>query len=132
MALKRSIRSDRAPKPIGPYTQAIVSGKLVWASGQVALDPATGELVAGGVAEQTRQALKNLAAVMAEAGTSLEHALKATVYLADMEDFGEMNAVYGEFFPAPHPARSTVQVARLPKDARVEVEAIATAPSRDA
>lgn len=128
MALKRSIRSDRAPKPIGPYSQAILAGKLVWASGQVGLDPGTGELVAGGVADQTRQALKNLAAVMAGAGTSLEHALKATVYLADMEDFAEMNAVYGEFFPSVPPARSTVAVKGLPRGARVEIDLVVAIP----
>jgi len=128
MALKRSVRSDRAPKPIGPYSQAIVAGKLVWASGQVGLDPGTGELVAGGVADQTRQALKNLAAVMAGAGTGLEHALKATVYLADMDDFAEMNAVYGEFFPSVPPARSTVAVKGLPKGARVEIDLLVALP----
>ena len=127
-SMKRAVRSDRAPKPIGPYVQAIVSGKLVWASGQVALDPATGELVAGAVAEQTRQALKNLAAVMAGAGTSLDHALKATVYLADMEDFGEMNAVYAEFFPSVPPARTTVAVKGLPKGAKVEIDLVVAIP----
>ena len=128
MALKRSIRSDRAPKPIGPYVQAIVAGKLVFASGQVALDPATGELVQGGVVEQTRQALKNLAAVMAGAGTSMEHALKATVYLIEMDDFAEMNAVYAEFFEGVPPARTTVAVKGLPKGARVEIDLTAAIP----
>jgi 2-iminobutanoate/2-iminopropanoate deaminase len=128
MALKRSIRSDRAPKPIGPYVQAIVAGKLVFASGQVALDPATGELAQGGVAEQTRQALKNLAAVMAGAGTSMEHALKATVYLIEMDDFAEMNAVYAEFFEGVPPARTTVAVKGLPKGARVEIDLVAAIP----
>ena len=127
-ALKRAVRSDRAPRPIGPYAQAIVSGKLVWASGQVALDPATGELVSGGVAEQTRQALKNLAAVMAGAGTSLDHALKATVYLADMENFAEMNAVYAEFFPSVPPARTTVAVKGLPRGAKVEIDLVVAIP----
>ena len=126
--LKRAIRSDRAPKPIGPYSQAIVSGKMVWASGQVGLDPGTGELVPGGVADQTRQALKNLAAVMAGASTSLDHALKATVYLADMEDFAEMNAVYGEFFPSVPPARTTVAVKGLPKGAKVEIDLVVAIP----
>ena len=126
--LKRAVRSDRAPKPIGPYTQAIVSGKLVWASGQVAIDPATGELVGGGVAEQTRQALKNLAAVMAGAGTSMEHALKATVYLTEMDDFAEMNTVYAEFFDGVPPARTTVAVKGLPKGARVEIDLVAAMP----
>ena len=127
-ALKRAVRSDRAPKPIGPYVQALVSGKLVWASGQVALDPATGELVEGGVAEQTRQALRNLAAVMASAGTSLEHTLKATVYLIDMGDFPAMNEVYREFFGDIPPARSTVAVTALPKGARVEIDLVVAVP----
>ena len=126
--MKRSIRSDRAPKPIGPYVQAIVAGKLVFASGQVALDPATGELVQGGVVEQTRQALKTLAAVMAGAGTSMEHALKATVYLIEMDDFAEMNAVYAEFFEGVPPARTTVAVKGLPKGARVEIDLTAAIP----
>jgi len=128
MAVKRAVRSDRAPKPIGPYVQALVSGKLVWASGQVALDPATGELVEGGVAEQTRQALRNLAAVMASAGTSLEHTLKATVYLIDMGDFPAMNEVYREFFGDTPPARSTVAVTALPKGARVEIDLVVAVP----
>jgi 2-iminobutanoate/2-iminopropanoate deaminase len=128
MALKRSIRSDRAPKPIGPYVQAIVAGKLVFASGQVALDPATGELVGDGVADQTRQALRNLAAVMAAAGTSMEHAVKATVYLIEMEDFAEMNAVYAEFFEGVPPARTTVAVKALPRGARVEIDLVAAVP----
>jgi 2-iminobutanoate/2-iminopropanoate deaminase len=128
MAVKRAVRSDRAPKPIGPYVQALVSGKLVWASGQVALDPATGELVEGGVADQTRQALRNLAAVMASAGTSLEHTLKATVYLIDMGDFPAMNEVYREFFGDFPPARSTVAVTALPKGARVEIDLVVAVP----
>ncbi|HEX5042664.1 MAG TPA: Rid family detoxifying hydrolase [Candidatus Polarisedimenticolaceae bacterium] len=126
--MKRSIRSDRAPKPIGPYVQAIVAGKLVFASGQVALDPATGELVGGGVGDQTRQALRNLAAVMAAAGTSMEHAVKATVYLIEMDDFAEMNAVYAEFFEGVPPARTTVAVKALPRGARVEIDLVAAVP----
>ena len=126
MALKRSIRSDRAPKPIGPYSQAILAGKLVWASGQVALDPATGELVAGGVAEQTRQALKNLAAVMAGAGTSLEHALKATVYLADMKGYDEMNAAWDTWVDkANTPGRATVEARLASTKYLVEIAVIA-------
>ena len=128
MSLKRLVRSDYAPKPIGPYAQAIVSGKLAWTSGQIGLEPATGELVAGGIAEQTRQALKNLAAVLAAAGTSLEHALKTTVYLADMADFAAMNEVYAEYLRGVSPARSTVAVKALPKDARVEIEVVAALP----
>lgn len=125
---KRAVRSDRAPKPIGPYVQALVAGKLVWASGQTPLDPSTGELVQGGIPDQTRQVLRNLAAVMAEAGTSLDHALKATVYLTDMADFAEMNEVYREFFPGVPPARTTVAVKALPGGARVEIDLVAAVP----
>jgi 2-iminobutanoate/2-iminopropanoate deaminase len=128
VALKRAVRSDRAPKPIGPYVQAIVAGKLLYASGQTPLDPATGELVPGGVAEQTRQALRNLAAVTASAGTSLEHALKTTVYLTDMGDFAAMNEVYREFFADVPPARTTVAVRALPGGARVEIDLVAAVP----
>jgi 2-iminobutanoate/2-iminopropanoate deaminase len=128
VALKRAVRSDRAPKPIGPYVQALAAGKLVWASGQVALDPATGELIEGGIADQTRQALKNLAAVMAEAGTSLDHALKATVYLTEMDDFAGMNEVYKDFFPGVPPARTTVAVKALPRGARVEIDLVVAIP----
>jgi 2-iminobutanoate/2-iminopropanoate deaminase len=131
---REPVTTDGAPRALGPYTQAIRSSgeTLVFCSGQVGLDPATGDLVSGGITAETRQALRNLGAVLDAAGTSLAFVVKTTVFLADMGDFAAMNAVYGDFFPAPHPARSTVQVARLPKDARVEVEAIATAPSRDA
>jgi 2-iminobutanoate/2-iminopropanoate deaminase len=128
VAVKRAVRSDRAPKPIGPYVQALVAGKLVWASGQVALDPASGELIRGSVGDQTRQTLKNLAAVMAESGTSLDHALKATVYLTDMGDFAEMNEVYKEFFPGVPPARTTVAVTALPRGARVEIDLVVAVP----
>ncbi|HET6372221.1 MAG TPA: Rid family detoxifying hydrolase [Candidatus Polarisedimenticolia bacterium] len=128
MALKRAVRSDRAPKPIGPYVQALVAGKLVWASGQVGIDPASGEVIQGGIGEETRQALRNLAAVMAEAGTSLDHALKATVYLTDMEDFAAMNEVYKEFFTGVPPARTTVAVKALPRGARVEIDLVVAAP----
>jgi 2-iminobutanoate/2-iminopropanoate deaminase len=124
VALKRAVRSDRAPKPIGPYVQALVAGKLVWASGQVGIDPASGEVIQGGIGEETRQALRNLAAVMAEAGTSLDHALKATVYLTDMEDFAAMNEVYKEFFTGVPPARTTVAVKALPRGARVEIDLV--------
>jgi 2-iminobutanoate/2-iminopropanoate deaminase len=121
------IATDRAPKALGPYTQAIRSeaGTLVFCSGQVGIDPRTAEVVTGGVAAETRQALTNLSAVLEAAGSSLERVVKTTVFLADMGDFAAMNAVYAELFPAPPPARSTVQVARLPRDARVEIEAIA-------
>jgi 2-iminobutanoate/2-iminopropanoate deaminase len=132
---REPITTDKAPKALGPYTQAIRSSSetLVFCSGQVGLDPASGDLVSGGITAQTRQALRNLGAVLDAAGTSLAFVVKTTVFLADMGDFAEMNAIYGEYFPASHPARSTVQVARLPKDARVEIEAIAVAAaaSRD-
>ncbi len=114
-----------APKAIGPYSQAIVSGKLVFTAGQVALDPATMELVPGGVAEQTERALTNLRAVLAEAGTDLGHVVKTTVFLVDMADFAAMNEVYAKHFGSHRPARSTVAVAGLPKGARVEIDVIA-------
>jgi 2-iminobutanoate/2-iminopropanoate deaminase len=124
----KAVHSDQAPAAIGPYSQGIVSGDFLFTSGQVALDPATGALVAGGVKEQTQRVMENLRAVLAAAGSKPEHVLKTTVFLLDMNDFAAMNEVYGAFF-APHkPARSTVQVARLPKDARVEIECVARIP----
>ena len=119
------VSTPGAPKAIGPYSQAIAHGGLVYTAGQVALDPATMELVSGGVAEQADRALTNLAAVLAEAGSGLDRVIKTTVYLVDMADFGAMNEVYGRFFPAAPPARITVQAARLPKDVKVEIAAIA-------
>lgn len=121
------IATDRAPSAIGPYSQAIRADLSVFASGQVPIDPATGQLVDGDIAAQTRQALSNLAAVLEAAGSSLAHVLKTTVFLTDMDDFQAMNTVYAEFFPAAPPARSTVAVLALPRGARVEVEAIALA-----
>ncbi len=122
----RAVSTDDAPAAIGPYSQAVVLGGLVFCSGQIAIDPATGELVPGGVEEQTRQVLGNLARVLAAAGSGLDRALRLTVYLQDMNDFPSMNAVYATFFSdeAP-PARATVEVGRLPKDARVEIDCIA-------
>ena len=119
------VASERAPKALGPYSQAIRIDSTVFCSGQVGLDAATGRLVAGDVQAQTRQALANLAAVLEAAGTSLPNVVKTTVFLANMDEFQEMNAVYAEFFPQSPPARSTVQVARLPLGALVEIEAIA-------
>ena len=116
--------SERAPAPIGPYSQAVRLDGLVFTSGQVALDT-TGNMVGTTIAEQTEQVMKNLAAVLAAAGTSLERVIKTTVFLADLNDFAEMNEVYGRFFAGAVPARSTVEVARLPRDARVEIEVIA-------
>jgi len=125
---RRAVRTTAAPAAIGPYSQAIVAGGFVFASGQVALDPATGQLAGGDVAAQTERALTNLQGVLAKADCSLGDVVRTTVYLRDMADFAAMNAVYARFFPAPPPARSTVAVAGLPRDARVEIDAIARAP----
>ncbi len=119
------VATDKAPRAIGPYSQAIVAGSHVFTAGQVGLDPATTELVAGGITEQTERVLKNLAAVLEAAGSSLQNVLKTTVFLADMADFAAMNAVYERHFAPHRPARSTVAVAGLPKNARVEIEAVA-------
>jgi len=121
----QTVATDSAPKAIGPYSQALIAGNLVYTAGQVALDPATMELVPGGVAEQADRALRNLAAVLAAAGTSLQRVVKTTVYLVDMADFAAMNEVYARHFGTHRPARSTVAVAGLPKGARVEIDVIA-------
>lgn len=124
----KHISTDAAPAAIGPYSQAVSlpTSHLVFTSGQLPIDPATSAFVPGGIAEQTTQALKNLQAVLHASDSSLGHIVKTTVFLKDMNDFAAMNAVYAAFFPHDPPARSTVEVARLPKDALVEVEAIAT------
>jgi 2-iminobutanoate/2-iminopropanoate deaminase len=124
---RQVIHTDHAPKAIGPYSQAIRVGEFIFCAGQTPIDPATGNLVPGEIEAQTRRVLQNLAAVLEAAGTSLSRAVKTTVFLLDMNDFQRMNAVYAEFFPNDPPARSTVQVARLPRDARVEIEVIALA-----
>lgn len=123
--MKQTIATDRAPRAIGPYSQAVRAGNLVFASGQIPIDPATGEFVAGGIAEQTEQVLRNLSAVLEAANSGLNQIVKTTVFLADMNDFTAMNEVYGRFFGEDPPARATVQAARLPRDAKVEIEAIA-------
>ncbi|MGB8952798.1 MAG: RidA family protein [Candidatus Aminicenantales bacterium] len=123
--MKREIKTEKAPKAIGPYSQGIAANNFVFASGQISLDPQTGELVSGGIEDQTRQVLKNISAVLQAAGSSLDHVVKATVFLQDMNDFASMNTVYAEFFKPPFPARAAVQVARLPKDVKVEIEVIA-------
>lgn len=125
MKTLNTVATDKAPKAIGPYSQAIVTDDTVYTAGQVALDPKTGELVGPAVAEQTEQVFKNLTAVLAAAGSSLGQVVKTTVYLADMADFAAMNEVYARHFGGHRPARSTVQAAGLPKGARVEIDAIA-------
>ena len=127
MPMRQQVETGGAPAAIGPYSQAIRVGELVFAAGQVGLDPASGELVQGGVTEQTDRALRNVTAVLDAAGASLERVVKTTVFLADMDDFAAMNEVYARHFSAPFPARSTVAVKTLPKGALVEVEAIAVA-----
>jgi 2-iminobutanoate/2-iminopropanoate deaminase len=124
--VKQIIRTSHAPGAIGPYSQAVKAGGFVFASGQIPIDPQTGQFVPGGIAEQTEQVLRNLSAVLEAAGSSLEDVVKTTVFLADMNEFVAMNEVYGRYFSedAP-PARATVQAARLPRDARVEIEVIA-------
>lgn len=121
------IKTDQAPQAIGPYSQAIGFGNLLFCSGQIPLRP-DGSLEQGDISAQTRQVLTNVKGLLEAAGSGLEHVLKSTVFLADMDDFQAMNAIYGEFFSADPPARSTVQVARLPRDVRVEIEVIAVRP----
>lgn len=124
---RQVIATKQAPRAIGPYSQGIKIGGLVFTAGQAGLDPSTGELVAGGVAAETRRVLRNLQAILEAGGSSLASVVKTTVFLTNMDDFPIMNQVYGEFFPQDPPARSTVQVSRLPKGAAVEIEAVAAA-----
>lgn len=126
--MKTIIHTDDAPPAAGPYSQAVVANGFVFTAGQLGLDPQTRQFVPGGVAEQTHQVLKNLRAVLAAAGSGLEHVVKATVFLKDMNDFAAMNAVYAEYLGGQSPARSTVQVARLPLDGLVEIEVVALLP----
>lgn len=125
--VREIIKTERAPEAIGPYSQAVKAGGLVFASGQIPIDPATGQFVAGGIKEQTEQVLRNLSAVLEAAGSGLDRVVKTTVFLADMGEFAAMNEVYGRYFERDVPARATVEAARLPRDARVEIEAIALA-----
>jgi len=122
---KEVVVSAKAPKALGPYSAGIKAGPYVYTAGQLGLDPASGDFVEGGIEAQTRQALENLKAILEAAGSSLDKVVKTTVFLLDMNDFGAMNGVYGEFFTQDFPARSAVQVARLPKDGLVEIEAVA-------
>lgn len=119
------VSTDRAPQPIGPYSQAIKSGGFIFMSGQVALDPKSGELTGGDIRQQTERVLENIERILQAAGANLHHIVKTTVFLKDLNDFAAMNEVYGRYFTAAPPARSTVQVARLPKDALLEIEVIA-------
>lgn len=125
--MKDVISTGKGPKAIGPYSQAIRANGFVFISGQVAFDPATGQVVEGDVAKQTARVLENLKAILEAAGSALEKAVRTTVFLKDMNDFAKMNEVYGRYFPHQPPARSTVEVARLPRDVRVEIDLIALA-----
>ena len=125
--MKEVISTQHGPKAIGPYSQAVKANGFVFVSGQIALDPATGQLVEGDVARQTERVLENLKAILEAAGSSLQKAVKTTVFLKDMNDFSAMNEVYARSFPSAPPARSTVEVARLPRDVRVEIDVMALA-----
>ena len=126
--MKKAVYTKSAPEPVGPYNQAIVWNNLIFTAGQIAIDPASGNIVEGGVQEQTRQVLKNLEAVLKAAGSGLEYVIKTTVFLKNMDDFSAMNDVYATFFTDTPPARSAVEVARLPKDVLVEIECVAIIP----
>jgi 2-iminobutanoate/2-iminopropanoate deaminase len=124
--MREAVSSPSAPKAIGPYSQAIKAGTLLFVSGQVPIDPATGNLVDGDIATQTHRVFKNIGEILKAAGTSFDAVVRSTVYLQDMNDFAKMNEVYATYFSSPAPARATVQVSRLPKDAKVEIDVIAT------
>ena len=123
--MRQAVSAPHAPKAIGPYSPGIRAGNLLFLSGQIPIDPATSNLVAGDIAAQTEQVMRNIGALLKAAGAGFEHVVRTTVFLADINDFAAMNAVYGQFVGTPPPARSTVQVARLPRDARVEIDVIA-------
>jgi len=122
---KEVVKTEKAPKALGPYSAGIKAGNLVFTAGQLGIDPASGDFVPGGIEAQTQKALENLSAILEAAGSSLDKVVKTTVFLNDMNDFGAMNGVYGQFFTESFPARSAVQAARLPKDGLVEIEAVA-------
>ena len=128
--IKTAVSSADAPKAIGPYSQAIRAGHLLFASGQIPLDPASGSVVDGDAATQTRRVMENLRAVLEAAALSFAHVVRTTIYLIDMNEFASVNDVYGSYFKEPYPARATVQVARLPKDARVEIDVVAAYPEQ--
>jgi 2-iminobutanoate/2-iminopropanoate deaminase len=123
--MRDAVRTSAAPAAIGPYSQAVKAGGFVFVSGQIPIDPATGQMLQGDIAAQTHRVIANLREILAAAGSSLDNVVRSTVFLADMGDFAAMNEVYGTYFTAPAPARSTIQAGRLPKDARVEIDVIA-------
>ena len=123
--MRTPVSTPQAPAAIGPYSQAIRAGEFLFVSGQIPLNPSTGELVGGSIADQTHRVFANLAAILAASGASFDHVVKTTVYLADMSEFAAMNEVYASYFGAPAPARATIQAARLPRDVRVEIDLIA-------
>jgi 2-iminobutanoate/2-iminopropanoate deaminase len=123
--MREAVLTDRGPKPIGPYSQAVRVNGFLYVSGQIALDPKTGEMTAGSISQQTERVMENVKGIVEAAGSKMAHVVKTTVFLKDMNDFAAMNEVYGHYFSAAPPARSTVQAARLPKDALVEIEVIA-------
>ena len=123
--MRQAVSTDQAPAAIGPYSQAVKAGDFLFLSGQIPLDPATGQIVAGGIEPQTRQVFANIGAILQAAGLSFDEVVSATVYVADMNDFARVNEIYATYFSAPAPARATVQVARLPKDSLVEIQVVA-------
>ena len=123
--MRHAVSTPSAPKAIGPYSQAIRAGTLLFVSGQVPIDPATGQIIDGDIAAQTHRVFQNIGEILKAGGASFDHVVRTTVYLADMNDFAAMNEVYATFFASPAPARSTIQAARLPRDARVEIDVIA-------
>ena len=126
--MRNAIMTEKAPKPLGPYSQAVIEGDFIFVAGQGCTNPLTGTLELGDVRSETKRTFENLRAILQAAGSSLDHVLKCNVYLRDINDFAAMNEVYGKYFSEPYPARATVQVARLPKDARVEIDLIASFP----
>ena len=127
--MRKIIATDAAPAAIGPYSQAVVAGGILWMSGQIALDPKTGDIVGQSAAEQAVQVLMNLEAVLKAAGCGFEHLVRCTIYMADMNDYAAVNEVYGRYMASPPPARAAVEVSRLPKDVRVEISAVAVLPA---
>ena len=124
--MRQAVSTPSAPKAIGPYSQAVRAGSLLFVSGQVPIDPATGNIITGDIAAQTHRIFQNIGEILKAGGASFDHVVRTTVFLADMNDFAAMNDAYGTFFSSPFPARATVQVSRLPKDARIEIDVIAS------